>query len=232
MKFTDIQYRLTESEVLLTESSKFTKLRQYVHGLKRQGEGLVIATAMNPNGGEEAAKDYEQMSDAEKRDVHSKNKQLYKDGEDYIKHELKKRYIKQTGVFGMAEKSFIIVDMSLAEAQALGRKWKQTSVIHICLEAGGKKGMSKLAFRMISTAGKSDEDSVVQSMVREFFKAPDDRTDYYSKVGSNKYVIPFFDDEAEWKAVYGPDAKPHTDKKTGKPAFRKKDGSFVLPKAA
>jgi hypothetical protein len=231
MKFLDIQGRLTESEVVLTESSKFTKLRQYIYGLKSHGDGIAIVTPMNPMGGEEAAKEYDSMTPAEQQKHREQNNDSFAEGEEYIKKTLKKRYIKQAGVFGMKERSFIIIDMSAKETAALGRKWKQTSAIHIGIEPNVKKGMSKLAFKMINTT-VSAAGPVVESLVRSLFSAPKDRDDYYSIVSGNKYVIPFYDSEAEWKAVYGPDAEPSEKDAANQPVYRKDDGTFVLPKKA
>lgn len=238
MKLTDITSPCVLNESThspaetLTESSKITKLRQYIYGLKDVGAGIVIATAQNPLGGDESAKAYDGMSAAEKQAYDHKNRQLLDFGESYIRDVLNKRYFKQVGVFGgQKEKSFVIVDMSRDDAVMLGRKWKQTAVIHISVEE--RNGRKQLAFRMINT---TDEQGYVESLVRSLTTAPANQDDYYSKIGSTKFIIPFYDTEAEWKAAFGRDSTPGAKRKAGKDRgvvmFRDKTGRFILPKAA
>lgn len=104
-------------------------------------------------------------------------------------------YRKIRGSFGSQENSYLIPNISKDEILALGKAFKQESVIW------GERQDDKFVFEYIECAtGQTTNtrdvvlfDSDVQS-----------REDYYSqsKKGTEKFVIPFFDDKYEMVSEY------------------------------
>lgn len=214
---------------ILTESSQYTKLRQYLLGVKNQGKGIAILTPQNPAGGSDSAEEYDNMTQAEQDAYNSLNKDRMKWGEWLLKR-MGKQYFKQKGIFeGQKEESFVILDMSENDTVKLGQKWKQTAVI-FSQRQQLEDGTSDLVFKFIETGGKDDPYRAIDSLVKEFFGT--DADDYVSVIGGNKYVIPFFDDKAEWEAEYGKDAKParrKAGKNKGIALYKDKEGNLIAP---
>lgn len=174
----------------LTESSDFTKFRKYIFGLKNQGQGIAILTPQNPLGGEDSANAFNAMTQQDQNAKNRMNNQLYSDGEDYINNTLHKRFFKQKGIFdGESELSYIIIDMSYDETLKLGRQWKQTAIIWIGRDDRG------YVMKFVYTGANPKYPYNVASVVRKLFGT--NAKDNMSKLGSNSYVIPFFDDEYE-----------------------------------
>lgn len=189
---------------LLLESSKFTKLRRYLHSLvehKETKKGILIATPMNPQGGAASKKKYDKLSDAEKQEYNKENNDLYKEAEKELKDK-GFHFYKQKGVFeGQSEKSFIIFDITKGQANALGKKWDQSAIVYIHAAKTRKKGEYMLKFELIETSKKVGKMKIL-SMVSNMFSAGDSIKNDFSQVGSNKYVIPFFDDMEHALAAY------------------------------
>lgn len=179
--------RLEEFVEPITETSKLTKLKRYVYGL-RSNEGVAIISPQNPRN--------QKLSDDE-------NKRRLEQAKQHLSG--KYPYTVQTGMYGgKMEKSFIIKGIGQHEAEKLGRRWEQESIIYI---RPGQR-LDERVFMFIECfpdAGISDAAarSMISRLVRRLHDVPDEALDNMSVIGGRKFVIPFFDPAAEWEGQFG-----------------------------
>lgn len=161
----------------------FSKLMQYMHGIKKlpEGHGVALLTSQNPRETNPSVAEGEQKA----VDVNpTQNDQLYRQ----LLQDLKNRehvFWKAQGDYGKQEKSVAILNITPEEALGLGRKYNQESVIWSGLLDG------KLVHRMLySQSGQDAADPVVNKQL--WVKKMKDAESYFTKIDNRKFTIPFF----------------------------------------
>lgn len=218
-------------DVDLMETSKLTKLKQAIYGL-RGSDGIAILTPQNPNGGEASAKAKSDMTQAEINAKNADNNARMDQAKKFLKFK-GYHYFVQKGVFeGETEESFVIFNISFDDAYKLGRHWQQTSIIYI----QPNKNPNYREFVYIPTNGDNVRDprDLVLSLVRKVHDLPAEASDCMSIIGGNKYLIPFFNDREEYYAQHGTYDSGHIRKagpSKGTPIYKTKAGNTLPPKS-
>jgi hypothetical protein len=187
---------LSYREFILSESSKYTKLLKAVMGLRDNIDGIAILTPENPMAKQLTAKENKELTDK-------------------FKEEMRKRslnYTKQIGVYGQAETSYIIYNITRKEAIELGKMFNQESIIYIT--KGDAKGSGEAAiFEIVMLDGSTPKSASIVRAMETLFGSKGDKVDnYYSKLSDTKYIIKLFDEDEEARAERETSIKYNTGK--------------------
>lgn len=156
------------------EEGGYAKLVRSIAGLEPNIDSIGIITAENPMAQQATTKSNKE-----------RNKQLASDLRD-----LGYGFYQISGRYGNVEHPYVVPNISKEDIIKLGREYEQDSVIYV-----EKTEEGSLA-QMIETHG--DEASVKSRVV---LPLASDVEDFYSLYKGRKFVIPFFDDIFQDKAL-------------------------------
>jgi hypothetical protein len=110
---------------------------------------------------------------------------------------------KVKGSYGGLENSYIVNNISLDSAIALGEKFNQDSIVYGEV-VGGNDDEIYMTFKMVGTDPNKPDEYQNDIGTTDVFVSRDNAEDFYSEVGGRKFVLPFY---GVVDSMVGPDKK-------------------------
>lgn len=182
--------KLSEEELISLikkkiDESKYSSVANTLRGnIRKSIKTIAILTAENPHAKESSSK-YNKMANEKLEDVLVTNRFGFR---------------KVKGSYGNLENSYIINNISLDSAIALGKRFEQESIVYGEV-VGGTEDEIHMNFKMFGTLPENYREELGSSDV---FINRDSGEDMYTEVGGRRFAIPFYN---VIDNMVGPDGK-------------------------
>jgi hypothetical protein len=185
--------KLTEQELInlikkTLDESKYTSVANTLRGgIRKSIKTIAILTGENPYG-KKATKDYNKNANEKLEEILMSGRYGFR---------------KVKGSYGSLENSYIVNNISLESAIALGEKFNQDSIVFGEVVGGDQEDVY-MNFKMVGTDPNKPEEYQTAIGSTDVYVSRENAEDFYSEVGGKKFVLPFY---GTIDRMVGPDNK-------------------------